>query len=147
MVEAKSDSKVKKIVFKALKAIIKGAIVYGIYILVWMFLSPISEYVPELQLMIEAFIIVYISLMIIEEIASGTVFKYFFNLAKSLFVIGYLIFSLKSGVFGITFQKVSITIDLRLFLTIAMLLSLLGLSKSVLQAVNYMSERAEVERI
>jgi len=147
MVEAKSDSKVKKIVFKALKAIIKGAIVYGIYILVWMFLSPISEYVPELQLMIEAFIIVYISLMIIEEIASGTVFKYFFNLAKSLFVIGYLIFSLKSGVFGITFQKVSITIDLRLFLTIAMLLSLLGLSKSVLQAVNYMSERPEVERI
>jgi len=147
MVEAKSDSKVKKIVFKTLKAIIKGAIVYGIYILVWMFLSPISEYVPELQLMIEAFIIVYISLMIIEEIASGTVFKYFFNLAKSLFVIGYLIFSLKSGVFGITFQKVSITIDLRLFLTIAMLLSLLGLSKSVLQAVNYMSERAEVERI
>jgi hypothetical protein len=147
MVEAKSDSKVKKIVFKALKAIIKGAIVYGIYILVWMFLSPISEYVPELQLMIEAFIIVYISLMIIEEIASGTVFKYFFNLAKSLFVIGYLIFSLKNGVFGITFQKVSITIDLRLFLTIAMLLSLLGLSKSVLQAVNYMSERAEVERI
>jgi hypothetical protein len=34
-------------------------------------------------------------------------------------------------------------VDLRLFLAIAVLLSLLGLAKSVLQAINYMSEKAE----
>jgi hypothetical protein len=34
-------------------------------------------------------------------------------------------------------------VDLRLFLAIAMLLSLLGLAKPVFQAINYMSEKAE----
>jgi hypothetical protein len=38
-------------------------------------------------------------------------------------------------------------VDLRLFLAIAMLLSLLGLAKSVFQAINYMSEKAEYTRI
>jgi len=147
MVETKNVSKVKKIVFKALKATIKGVLFYGLYYFIWMFLSPFSEYMPELRLMIEAFFVVYVSLMIIEEFTSGTVFQHFFNVAKSLFVIGYLIFSLKGGIFGVTFQNVNLTIDLRLFLTIAMLLSLLGLSKSVLQAVNHMSESAEVQRI
>jgi len=147
MVEAKSDSKVKKIVFKALRSTVKGVIFYGIYFFTWMLLSPISEYVPELQQMIEAFVIVYISLMIIEELFLGTIFQYFFNVTKSLFVIGYLIFSLKGGVFGITFQNVNLTIDFRLFLSAAMLLSMLGLSKSVLQAINYMNEKSEFSKI
>jgi hypothetical protein len=58
-------------------------------------------------------------------------------------VIGYLIFSLKGGIFSLTYENVSVMADLRLFLTIAMLLSLLGLAKSVLQAINFMNEKAE----
>jgi len=58
-----------------------------------------------------------------------------------------LIFSLKSGIFGLTFQNVSLIVDLRVFLAIAMLLSLLGLAKSVLQAINYMNEKAEYTSI
>ena len=112
-----------------------------------MFLAPISDMVPGFQQMIETFVMVYISLMIVGELASGTIFQYFFNVAKALFVIGYLIFSLKGGIFGLTFQNVSLMVDLRLFLAIAMLLSLLGLAKSVLQAINYMNEKAEYTRI
>jgi len=90
---------------------------------------------------------VYILLMIVGELTSGTIFQYFFSVAKALFVIGYLIFSLNGGILSLTFQNVSLMVDLRLFLAIAMLLSLLGLAKSVLQAVNYMSEKAEYTRI
>lgn len=142
-----AKSNARKILFKALKATVKGIIVYALYYAIWMFLSPVSQYMPELQQMLEIFVTVYISLMIIEEFASGTIYQYFFNVSKSLFVIGYLIFSMRGGVFGITFQNVNLTVDLRLFLSFAMLLSLLGLSKSILQAVNYMSERAEISRI
>jgi hypothetical protein len=97
--------------------------------------------------MIETFVMVYIVLMIVGELTSGTIFQYFFNVAKALFVIGYLIASLNGGILGVTFQNVSLIVDLRLFLAIAMLLGLLGLTKSVLQAINYMSEKAEYTRI
>jgi len=145
MADANNDFKkrVRNFTFKALKATVKGILFYGIYFVLWMFVAPISEMVPSFQQMIETFVMVYILLIIIGELTSGTIFQYFFNVAKALFVIGYLIFSLKGGIFGLTFQNVSLMVDLRLFLVIAMLLGLLGLAKSVLQAINYMNEKAE----
>ncbi len=149
MADANNDFKkrVRNFTFKALKATVKGILFYAIYFVLWMFLAPISDMVPGFQQMIETFVMVYILLMIVGELASGTIFQYFFNVAKALFVIGYLIFSLNGGIFGLTFQNVSLMVDLRLFLAIAMLLSLLGLAKSVLQAINYMNEKAEYTRI
>jgi len=149
MADTNNDFKkrVRNFTFKALKATVKGILFYAIYFVLWMFLAPISEIVPGLQQMIETFVMVYIVLIIVGELTSGTIFQYFFNVAKALFVIGYLIFSLKGGIFGLTFQNVSLMVDLRVFLAIAMLLSLLGLAKSVLQAINYMSEKAEYTRI
>lgn len=139
--------KIRSFTFKALKATVKGILFYAIYFVLWMFLAPISDIVPGFQQMIETFVMVYILLMIVGELVSGTIFQYFFNVAKALFVIGYLIFSLNGGIFGLTFQNVSLMVDLRLFLVIAMLLSLLGLAKSVLQAINYMNEKVEYTRI
>ena len=149
MAETNNDfkKKVRNFTFKALKATVKGILFYALYFVLWMFLAPISEMIPGLQQMIETFVIVYILLMIVGELTSGTIFQYFFSVAKALFVIGYLIFSLNGGILSLTFQNVSLMVDLRLFLAIAMLLSLLGLAKSVLQAVNYMSEKAEYTRI
>jgi hypothetical protein len=135
--------KVRNFTFKALKATVKGILFYLVYFVLWTFLAPISKIIPGLQQMIETFVMVYILLMIVGELASGTIYQYFFSVAKALFVIGYLIFSLNGGMIGLTFQNVNLMVDLRVFLAIAMLLSLLGLAKSVLQAINYMSEKAE----
>ena len=149
MAEAKRDfgKRLREITFKALKATIKGVLFYGIYFVLSSFLAPISEVFPNFQQVIEIFVMVYIILIITEELTSGTIFQYFFNTARALFMIFYLIFSLKSGVIGITFQGVSLIVDLRLFLAIAMLLSLLGLAKSTLQAINFLNEKAEHTRI
>jgi len=110
-------------------------------------LTPISEIFPNFQQAIEIFVMIYILFIITEELTSGTIFQYFFNTARALFMIFYLIFLLKSGVIGITFQGVSLIVDLRLFLVIAMLLSLLGLAKSMLQAINFLNEKSEHIRI
>jgi len=150
MAENNNDSRrtIRNFTCKALKATAKAIILYVAYFLMWtMFLAPASELIPGLQQMIETFVMVYIILIIIGELTSGTIFQYFFSVAKALFVIGYLIFSLNGGILGLTFQNVSLMVDLRLFLAIATLLSLLGLAKSVLQAINYMSEKAEYTRI
>jgi hypothetical protein len=149
MANAENDfkKKVRNFTFKALKATAKGILVYAAYFVLWMFVAPVSTIIPGLQQMIETFVIVYISLMVVEELTSGTIFQFFFNMAKALFVIGYLIFSLNGGMIGLTFQNVNLMVDLRVFLAIATLLSLLGLAKSVLQAINYMSEKAEYTHI
>jgi uncharacterized ion transporter superfamily protein YfcC len=145
MAETKSESKstLRKFTFKALKATVKAVLFYVVYFVLWTFLAPASELIPGLRLMVETFFIIYIVLMVIGELASGTVFQYFFDGAKALFVISYLILSLNGGLFGVTFENVNLTVDLRLFLAIATLLSLLGFAKSVLQAVNYLNERTE----
>lgn len=91
---------------------------------------------------IETFVIIYIVLMVIGELTSGTIYQHLFNAAKALFVISYMLLSLRGGVFGVTFENVSLMVDLRLFLMIATLLGLVGLAKTVLQAINYMNEKA-----
>jgi len=148
MAEMKKDFKkrLQEITFKALKAAIKGVLLYGIYFVLSMFLPPVSEMIPGFQQVIEIFVMVYIILATFAELTSDTIFQYFFNTAKALFVILYVIFSFKSGVIGVTFQNVNLIIDLRSFLVIAMLLSLLGLAKSMLQAINFLNAKAEPPR-
>jgi len=145
MDERNDDSrrKIRRIVFLALKAIVKATIFYVVYFIVSGFLAPVNEFIPGFQQMIETFVMVYIVLMIIGDLTSGTIYQHFFNAAKALFVMAYLIMSLNGGLFGVTFENVNLVVDLRLFLIVAMLLSLLGLAKSVLQAINYMNEKAE----
>jgi hypothetical protein len=142
-----SEKTLQKLTFKILKATIKGVLFYAAYFVLWMFISPISELVPGFQQMVEVFVIVYVFLIIVGELTSGTIFQYFFNASKALFAICYLILSLKGGIFGVTFQNVNLTVDLRLFLIIAISLGLLGFAKSVLQAINYMNKKAEITRI
>jgi len=149
LADTQSDSKtrLRKFIFKALKATIKGGLFYAVYFILWMFIAPISEIIPGFQQTVEAFVITYVILIIIGELTSGTIFQHFFNAAKALFVICYLILSLRGGILGITFENLSLIVDLRLFLMIALLLGLLGFAKSVLQAINYLSEKAEYPQI
>ncbi len=149
MANNSSNSKgtLQKLTFKILKATIKGVLFYAVYFVLWMFISPVSELIPGFQQMVEVFVIIYVFLIIVGELTSGTIFQHFFNAAKSLFTICYLILSLNGGMFGITFQNVNLMVDLRLFLIIAISLGLLGFAKSVLQGINYMSEKAEIARI
>jgi hypothetical protein len=139
--EARSN--VRSIVIKALKATVKGLLVYAIYFILWTFIAPVAEIIPGFQGMIETFVAVYIVLMIIGELTGGTIYQHFFNGAKALFVMFYLLLTLNGGIINMSFQNFALFIDLRLFLTITMILSLLGLARSVLQAINFVNEKAE----
>jgi hypothetical protein len=98
---------------------------------------------PGLMESIEAFVAVYIVLMILSDLTSKTVFQYFFNTARALFFIAYLLLSMGNGVFSTSFENFSLTVNLTLFYTVAVLLSLLGFARTILQAINFMHEKAE----
>jgi hypothetical protein len=130
--------------FRILKTTAKVVIVGIIYLLLSQFLAPASVMIPGLQNMIATFLLIYVVLMVMCDLTSGTILQHFFSGAKSLFVIAYLIFSLNSGILEYTFGSVNLIIDLRLFLVVAMLLEMLGLAKSVMQGIDFMNEKAEL---
>lgn len=126
-----------------MKAAVKSIIVYAIYFSLTTFLAPAYQIIPGLEQTIETFVILYISLMIMAELTAGTIVQHLFNVGRTLFIILYMIFALSGGTFSTTFEGVELTIDLSLFLMAAILLGLLGLAKSILQAVDFMHEKTE----
>jgi hypothetical protein len=141
--ESGMKSFAKKFVFNAMKAVLKTFVFYGLYLFVWSFLAMFESYVPNLHQMVENFVIIYISLGIFRDLVFDTVFQYFFDVAKAFFVIGYLTLALNSGIINLLYMGITLTIDLRFFLITAILLSLLGLSRSILQAINYVNKKVE----
>jgi hypothetical protein len=139
--------KMRKTVFTIAKTVIKTAIVCILYVILSQVLAPLSPLIPGLQQMLQTFIIVYVALMIVSNLTSGTVFQHIFGAARCGFVMAYLIVSLNSGIFDYTFGSVSLMVDLRMFLVIVMMLEILGLAKSVILAIDFMSQKAELIRI
>ena len=139
--------KMRKAVFTIAKTVIKTAIVCILYVILSQVLAPLSPLIPGLQQMLQTFIIVYVALMIVSNLTSGTVFQHIFGAARCGFVMAYLIVSLNSGIFDYTFGSVSLMVDLRMFLVIVMMLEILGLAKSVILAIDFVSQKAELIRI
>ncbi len=134
----------RKIIRKALKATIKGTIIYSIYLLISLLLAPVSQLIPGMQEMLEAFVIVFVVLTILRELTAGTLYHHILGAGREVFAIGYLIFTLNGGLFGMTLEGMTFQIDLRLFLTVALALGLIGLARTVLQTVDYMNTKAEI---
>jgi hypothetical protein len=144
MVENQTHTSAKRrLAFKILKATAKAVILGVIYLFASSLLAPLSEMVPGLQHMLEAFVVVYIVLMVIGDLTSGTIYQHFFNAANALFVIGYMLFTLNGGVIAFNFENINLLVDLRILLTIVIVLGLVGFSKSILQAINYMNQKTE----
>lgn len=121
----------------------KSIVFYIAYLLVWSFFSTFEGYVHGLRQTVENFVIIYISLGFFSDLVSDTIFQQFFNVARAIFVMGYLTLALNGGILNLTYMDIALTIDLRLFLMVAVMLSLLGLARSMLQAINYAHKKAE----
>jgi hypothetical protein len=106
-------------------------------------LAPLFGLIPSFMESIEVFVAVYIVLMILGDLTAKTVFQYFFGTARVLFFMAYLLLSMGDGVFSTTYENFSLTVNLTLFYAIAVTLSLLGFARTLLQAINFMHEKAE----
>jgi hypothetical protein len=81
--------------------------------------------------------------MILGDLTAKTVFQYFFGTARALFFMAYLLLSMGDGVFSTSYENFSLTVNLTIFYTIMVLLSLLGVARTILQAINFVHEKAE----
>ena len=139
----KSQNKIKDISSRVAIAAVRAILMYVLFMLTTILLAPLLEYMPGIIGTIETFVIVFTVFMILGDLTRGTIFGHFLNVAKSLFVIAYLVLSVGDGMVGTIYQSYSITIDLTMFYIFAATLSLLGFARSILQTIGFVNERTE----
>ena len=139
----KPQNKIKDISSRVAIATVRAILMYVLFMLTTILLAPLLEYMPGIIGMIETFVIVFTVFMILGDLTRGTIFGHFLNVAKSLFVIAYLVLSVGDGMVGTSYQSYSITIDLTMFYAFAATLSLLGFARSILQTISYVNEKTE----
>ena len=66
-----------------------------------------------------------------------------FIIGQALVLMVLIVISLEGGIIKISFQNTQITPDLTFYLVMFLTIDLVGLAKSVLQAINFLSEKAE----
>ena len=147
MIEMKKDKNwVKDISFRILKSTVKAILVYLVYFLLTAILAPFLGLIPELLESIEIFVAVYVVLMILSDLTARTVFQHFFSTTKALFLVAYLLISMGDGVLSINYENAILSVNLALFYTLAIIFSLLGFAKTILQAISFMTEKAEASK-
>jgi hypothetical protein len=142
-----TKQKVRNLSFRIVKIALKVAFIAAIYVLCLQILAQISVPIPGFQGIITTFVIVYVVFMVVSDLTSGSILQHFFSGAKSLFVIAYFIFALNSGILDYTFGNINLMIDARFFVMLLMLFGLLGLAKSIVQAINFMNEKLELPMV
>ncbi|MEA2090689.1 MAG: hypothetical protein U9O89_08075 [Thermoproteota archaeon] len=133
----------KKILPHIWKAALKAAVILVLFFLFSTLIEPLEDVFPGFKLLLGAFVAMYVFFVVASELSSGTIFHYMFNVGKALFLILYFIYALEGGVIAGSVEIVHFTVDLTLLLGVLILLQLLGLAKSLLQAVHFLAEQAE----
>lgn len=133
----------KKILPHVWKAALKAAIILIFFFLCSTLVQPLEDMFPGFKPLLGAFVATYVFFVVAGELLSGTIFHYMFNVGKALFFILYFIYALEGGVIAGSVEIVQFTVDLTVLLGVLILLELLGLARSLLQAVHFLAEQAE----
>ena len=143
----------RKMLPRIVKAVIKGLLYFVLLYVVPMFLvSQVSAFAPSLFAdygqVVTLFAAVIIFFAVASELTSGTIFQHAFNIGKALILIIFFIVALDGGIVRLDLNimeglPISIVADLRVYLLMLIAIDLLGLAKSVLQAIYFLSESAE----
>jgi len=130
---------------RILKAGIKAVLIYIVYFIFMLLVQPFFEFIGQYSLLIDMFFTVLIVFTFLIELFSGTIIKYIIEFSKSLFIIFYFVAALNSGIIDVSMENVSIIVNLRFFLLMLVLISVIGMAKTVLSAVNFLHEKSEKE--
>ena len=147
-----TKSFLKKMLPRIVKATIKGLLYFVFfYLLPTLVVSQLSEMAPEIFGQYTQYLTVFAAIIIVSVVASeltaGTIFQHAFNIGRAIILIVFFILALQGGIISRDLAmgdfRLSFMIDLRVYLAMLISIDLLGLARSVLQAVNFLSERTE----
>ncbi|MDH5460950.1 MAG: hypothetical protein OEZ29_06100 [Candidatus Bathyarchaeota archaeon] len=156
--EGNLKSVLKKIMSNVTKAALKGFIMFLLtYLLPTLVVeamvpssSPFgipSEYTTLLYV----FSAIVVFFTVVTELFSGTILQHAFCVGRAIVLIVYFVYALNGGIFVSAFQipgqqqVLRIFANLRAFLALLIFINLLGFAKGMLQAINFLSGRADLK--
>jgi hypothetical protein len=143
----KKKSLAHKLFPRILKAVVKSMIVLILFLVFTQFLAPVEQIYPEVRTLVETYVLVYVVFIIAGELTKDTIYRYGLNVGKAFFFIGYSIYALNNGTITATVAPVTFSVNLQTFLIMIIFIGTLDFAKSLLQIINYMSDRAETQEI
>jgi len=157
---------IKDIAKRVLRAFIVGLITYiTAYVIPMMLLQPgfgfMEEYVeiegPDPQALLVAFASIAVFFAVAIEITRGTILQHVFSVGRGVAMLFFFIYATSGGVIKMAIKvpegiapiplSMFLTLDISLLLAIIIGIDLLGIAKSVLGAIYFLSEKAEKEEI
>ncbi len=139
----------KEILQRILKAAVMGLLwLLLLYVLPALLLSEFAgEVFPGYTQLFSTFAIVIVFFVVVGVLLAGTIFQHIFNVGKALVFMGFFIYALNGGFVAFDVEMVHVEADLRVFLAMLLAIDFLGLAKSLLQAVDFLSRKAESQLI
>lgn len=134
---------VKKLVWRLLKAFIKTVFIYFIFETITGFMGSFESF-QDYQMLSMAFMVLYVIFIFATELARGTVFQHVFAVANSMMFILYFAHIFNTSAFSFAVEQIQLMIDLRFFLGIFVVGSILDLAKNMLGFILWMNEREEI---
>jgi len=137
---------------RIVKATVKGAVYFVfLYLVPQLLISQMAEVAPELFAgygqLLGLFAAVVIFFVVASELTSGSIFQHAFNVGRALILIIFFVLALNGGIVSLNLNVESVPIniwaDLRIYLMMLITIDLIGLARSILQAVSFLSEKAE----
>jgi len=139
----------KNLISRALKATIKGILWFILlYLIPQLLFADVGE---EILLgyteFLFAFAVVIVFFVVLSELVAGTIYQYALQAGKALAFMIFFIYALKGGfmVFNLPMDigNARVEADLRVYLAMLLTVDLLGLTKSILQAVDFLARKTE----
>jgi len=142
---------VRKILPKAFKAAFLAVITYLPMYFLSAFISPIQPFFPWYEPLTNIFAAVFILFLVVGVFSSGTVFQYVFGVARTLVLMVFFICVLNGGIINLTVPvegaSVNVMLDVTVVLAMLILVCLLGIAKNVVQAIDFVSGKAEIKEM
>jgi hypothetical protein len=133
-----------RIAMAIVKAVLYFVLFYALPVFV---VSQVSQFMPEIftrySEILQVFVAVLILFTVAAELTKGTIYQHAFNVGKAIVLLVFFVLAFSGGIIDVTVQGVHIRADLTVYLLMLITIDLLGLAKSVLQAIDFMHEKAE----
>lgn len=129
-------------------AVVKGVLYFVLfYALPYFVISQFNWFAPEIFThyleLLRVFVGILIFFVVAAELTKGTIFQYAFNVGKAIVLLVFLVLAFNGGIINLTVQGIRIQADLIVFLLMLITIDLLGLAKSLLEAIDFVHEGAE----
>lgn len=149
--ESGEKSLVRKMIPNVFKAAVWGIITYVFVGYLPTLLFPMDFLAFGFNQLFDLFVGIAVFFAVITNLFSGTILGYAFSIARGLVMIFYFIFALDGGIISLSMpiseSTVSFVVDVKVFLTILVLVNLLWIGKSLLQVTSFLAKKVEANQL